>query len=269
MNVVPRSLADDLLTHAEGRHCVLRSTKALLFTNQYLMQIGAEAGVDKTFAYGSDVDIRKICKLIWYGQCREKTIKVKLQVRDIGGHLDTTRHFHNKTGTDRIEMVIADIRAHANIPSHPHSRYCIVICKYLPAALYAISTSPENVRSVNRLMAAIADFLLGNNPIVDRKTRSTILAMYACGNSPLTTCDPWHYILRQRCLDFRRCLVISPRIKHHLMDNLALYCSQSLPGTVPPTKAAFLSQCPTFKKALARPGGNRDPAARSLPCSNH
>ena len=231
MKTIPRSLADDLLTHAAGRHCVLKATKALLFTNLYLMQIGAEAAVEKTWAYGSDAEIRKMCKIIWYGQCPSTQITTRLQARDIGGHLDTTHHGHNKTGTDRIESVIQDIRSHANIPSHPHSRYRIVIAKYLPAALYAISTSPENIRSVNRLLSAIADFLLGKKPHTDRKTRSTILAMYTCDTCPHTTCDPWHYILRQRCMDFRRCVFISPRVKDKLVENLAIYIKEGLPGT--------------------------------------
>ena len=109
MKTIPRSLADDLLTHAEGRHCVLKATKAVLLTNLYLMQIRAEAAVEKTWAYGSDAEIRNVCKLIWYGQCPTIKITTSLQARDIGGHLDTTHHCHNKIGTDRIEGVIQDL----------------------------------------------------------------------------------------------------------------------------------------------------------------
>jgi hypothetical protein len=192
----------------------------------------------------------------------DKKITTNLQAWDIGGHLDTTLHCHNKIGTDRMEAVIQDIRSHANIPSHPHSRYRIVISKYLPAALYAISTSPENIRSVNRLMSAIADFLLGKNPLTDRRTRSTILAMYTCGTCPHTTCDPWRYILRQRCIDFRRCYYITPRSGTNSWTTWRSTSKKDCQAPDHQMKITYMARCHT---STADPGTPGEPNGHAAP----
>ena len=245
---IPRSLADDLLHYAKGPNSTHVSAQAFLFTNEYIIHMGSKATISKTFAFGSHQASRNAHKQVWFAQQPNDEIKVLNETRDIGGHLELIGHRTNTTGTKRMNDTTKEIKSHSTIPSHPHARYTAVISKYLPKALYGCSTAPINLKCMRDFISAIADFALGKSPHLDRNTRSPILALYISGPSPYTTIDPWFYVLRQTCIDFRTCFYLSKDVKHILMDTLKQYVDEGIQGTRPSGDHGITFSMPYLQK---------------------
>ena len=155
IGAVPRSLADDMLHYASGPNSTHISAQAFLFTNEYIIHMGSKATISKTFAFGSTQQSRNAHKKLWFAQQPIDRIKVLHESRDIGGHIDTTGHRTNTTGTKRMNITTKEVKTHSTLPSHPHARHTVATCKYLPKALYGCSTAPINLKCMRSFISAI------------------------------------------------------------------------------------------------------------------
>jgi len=72
--------------------------------------------------------------------------------------------------------------------------------------------------------------------------------MYVVGTTPYATIDPWFYVVRQACTDFRRCYHLTKDVKVMIFDVLKKYVSEGLPGTRPSGDHGINYSLPYLKK---------------------
>ena len=86
-NVIPRTLADDLLITASGKEHVDDLVKANNATHRFLEDMGAKVATHKSVLFASTIGSRKTLRnIIW--ECSGKRIKVLNQFRDLGAHIN-------------------------------------------------------------------------------------------------------------------------------------------------------------------------------------
>ena len=81
---------------------------------------------------------------------------VKFDVRDLGGHLDTTFRGSSSTLSARVRFVISRLVLIFALPLDFHGRVRVVRSMYLPAALHGIEASLLASGSLRRLRSAIS-----------------------------------------------------------------------------------------------------------------
>ena len=79
---------------------------------------------------------------------------VKLDVRDLGGHLDTTFRGWSSTLAARVRLVLARLLVVFALPRHFHGRLCVFRNMFIPGALHGIEASFLAESSVRKLQAA-------------------------------------------------------------------------------------------------------------------
>ena len=127
---------------------------------------------------------------------------VKFDVRDLGGHLDTTFRGWSSTVAARVRLVISRLVLIFALPLDFHGSFRVFISVYLPAALHGVEAS-----------------LLASDSL--RKLRSSILRVVWCRRQPLasagaalslldgpTGCDPLFCVVWFRFRLLRRYLAL-------------------------------------------------------------
>ena len=66
---------------------------------------------------------------------------VKLDVRDLGGHLDTTFHGWSSTLASRVRLVISRLVLVSALPLHFHGRLRVLRSMFIPGAVHGIEAS--------------------------------------------------------------------------------------------------------------------------------
>ena len=77
----------------------------------------------------------------WTLSCEGDQWSVKFNVRDLGGHLDTTLRGWSSTLATRVRLVIARLVLIFVLPLDFYGRVRVVRSMYLPAALHGIEAS--------------------------------------------------------------------------------------------------------------------------------
>ena len=80
---------------------------------------------------------------------------VKFDVRDLGGHLDTTFRGWSSTLAARVRLVISRLVLIFVLPLDFHGRVRVVRSMYLPAALHGIEASLLASDSLRKLLSSI------------------------------------------------------------------------------------------------------------------
>ena len=91
----------------------------------------------------------------WVLSCEGDEWSVKFDVRDLGGHLDTTFRGWSSTPAARVRLVISRLVLIFVLPLDFHGRVRVIRSMYLPAALHGIEASLLASESLWRLRSAV------------------------------------------------------------------------------------------------------------------
>ena len=151
VGVQPQLCADNL-------KCVSRDPDLLLnaarFTTGYVRLVGQEPAPSKCVLLSTSRDVRKSMKVCALSDGGDKW-SVKFDVRDLGGHLDTTFRGWSSTLAARVRLVISRLVLIFALPLDFHGRIRVVRSMYLPAASHAIESSLLASDSLRKLRSSI------------------------------------------------------------------------------------------------------------------
>ena len=127
---------------------------------------------------------------------------VKFDVRDLGGHLDTTFCGWSSTLAARVRLVISRLVLIFVLPLDFNSRVRIVRSMYLPAALHGIEASLLASESLRKLRSAVRMVVWSR-----RQPFANVVAVLSLLDGP-TGCDPAFCVVWFRFRLLRRYLAL-------------------------------------------------------------
>ena len=151
---------------------------------------------------------------------------VKFDVRDLGGHLDTTVRGWSSTLAARVRLVISRLVLILVLPLDFHGRVRVVRSMYLPAALHGIEASLLASDSLRKLRSAIRRVVWSRcQPL------ACVGAVLSLLDGP-TFCDPAFCVVWFRFRLLRRCLALWPTEVGRVYRLLAM-AGEGCPGHGP------------------------------------
>ena len=130
--------------YADNLKCVSRDPDLLLnaakFTTGYVRLVGQEPAPNKCVLSSTSRVVRKDMK-DWVLSQECDRWSVIYDVRDLGGHLDTTFRGWSATLAARVRLVIARLVLIFVLPLDFHGRVRVVRSLFLPAALHGVEAS--------------------------------------------------------------------------------------------------------------------------------
>ena len=143
--------------YADNLKCVSRDPGVLLraarFTTGYVRLVGQEPAPSKCVFLSTSRVVRKDMRE-WVVSDEGHRWTVKLDVRDLGGHLDTTFRGWSSTLASRVRLVIDRLVVVFALPLHFHGRMVVLRNMFIPGALHGIEASFLADSSVRRLRSA-------------------------------------------------------------------------------------------------------------------
>ena len=122
--------------YADNLKCLFRDPDLLLaaarFTTGYVRLVGQEPVRSKCVLLSTSREVRKDMR-DWVLSCEGDQWSVKFDVRDLGGHLDTTFRGWSSTLSARVRFVISPLVLIFALPLDFHGRVRVVRSMYLPA----------------------------------------------------------------------------------------------------------------------------------------
>ena len=144
--------------YADNRKCLSRNPDLLLsvarFTTRYVRLVGQEPAPCKCVLLSASGEVRKDMKDWVLSQDGDRW-SVKFDVRDLGGHLDTTFRGWSSTLAARVRLVISRLALVFVLPLDFHGRVRVVRSMYLPTALHGIEASLLASESLRKLRSAV------------------------------------------------------------------------------------------------------------------
>ena len=129
---------------------------------------------------------------------------VRFDVRDLGGHLDTTFRGWSATLAARVRLVIARLVLIFVLPLDFHGRVRVVRSMFLPAALHGIEASLLASDSLLKLRSSICRMVWSR-----RQPLANVGAVLSMLDGPFG-CDPLFCVVWFRFRLFRRFLALRP-----------------------------------------------------------
>ena len=130
--------------YADNLKCVSRDPEVLLsaarFTTGYVRLVGEEPAPSKCVLMSTSRAVRGDM-LGWIVSDEGHRWSVKLDVRDLGGHLDTTFHGWSSTLASRVRLVISRLVLVSALLLDFHGRLRVLRSMFIPAALHGIEAS--------------------------------------------------------------------------------------------------------------------------------
>ena len=151
VGVRPQLYADNLKCLSRNPDLLLRAAR---FTTRYVRLVGQEPAPSKCVLLSTSREVRKNMK-DWVLSCEGDQWSVKFDVRDLGGHLDTTFRGWSSTLAVRVRLVISRLVLIFVLPLDFHGRVRVVRSMYLPAALHGIEASLLASDSLRKLRSSI------------------------------------------------------------------------------------------------------------------
>ena len=143
---------------ADNLKCFSRDPDLLLdavsFTTEYVRLVGQEPAPSKRVLLSTSRDVRKSMKE-WVLSLEGDKWSVRFDVRDLGGHLDTTFRGWSSTLAARVRLVISRLVLIFALPLDFHGRVRVVRSMYLAAALHGIEASFLASDSLRKLRSSI------------------------------------------------------------------------------------------------------------------
>ena len=144
--------------YADNLKCVSGDPDLLLdaarFTTGYVLLVGFEPAPRKCVLLSTSREVRKDLKG-WVLSHEGDQWSVKFDVRDLGGHLDTTFRCWSSTLAARVRLVISRLVLIFALPLDFHGRVRVVRSMYLPAALHGIEASLLASDSLRKLRSSV------------------------------------------------------------------------------------------------------------------
>ena len=140
--------------YADNLKCVSRSPAALLsaarFTNLYISLVGQKAAPKKCVFLSTARDVRNDMKC-WVVSDSGDRWSVRLDVRDFGGHLDSTFRARAVTLNSRMSAALPRVRAVAVLPLDFVGKLRVLRTMHLPGALHGAEASLVSVSGLRKL----------------------------------------------------------------------------------------------------------------------
>ena len=148
--VQPQQNADNLKCVSRDPGVLLRAAR---FTTGYVRLVGQEPAPSKCVFLSTSRVVRREMR-DWVVTDEGDRWTVKLDVRDLGGHLDTTFRGWSSTLAKRVRVVLAGLLVVFALPLHFHGRLIVLRNMFIPCALHGIEASFLAESSVRKLRAA-------------------------------------------------------------------------------------------------------------------
>ena len=199
--VQPQLYADNLKWLSRDPDLLLHH--AARFTTRYVRLVGQEPAPSKCVLLSTSREIRKDLK-DWVLSCEGDQWSVKFDVRDLGGHLDTTFRGWSSALAARVRFVFSRLVLIFVLPLDFHGRVRVVRSMYLPAALHGIEASLLASDSLRELRSAVRRVVWSR-----RKPFANVGAVLSLLDGP-TGCDPVFCVVWYRFRLIRRYLALWP-----------------------------------------------------------
>ena len=151
VGVQPQLNADNLKCLSGDPDLLLSAAR---FTTGYVRLVGQEPALSKCVLLSTSRDVRKDMGAWVLSQEGDKW-SVRFDVRDLGGHLDTTFRGWSATLATRVRLVISRLVLVFVLPLDFHSRVRVVRSMYLPAALHGVESSLLALDSLRKLRSSV------------------------------------------------------------------------------------------------------------------
>ena len=193
--------------YADNLKCVSRDPDLLLaaarFTTGYVRLVGQEPTPSKCVLLSTSREVRHSVKG-WLLSQEGDQWSVRFEVRDLGGHLDTTFRGWSSTLAARVRLVLSRLVLIFALPLDFHGRIRVVTSMYLPAALHGIEASLLASDSLRKLRSAICKVVWSR-----RQPLANVGAVLSLLDGP-TGCDPAFCVVWFRFRLLRRYLAPWP-----------------------------------------------------------
>ena len=193
--------------YADNLKCISRDPELLLhaarFTTQYVRLVGQEPAPSKCVLLSTSREVRRDMR-DWVLSQEGDQWSVKFDVRDLGGHLDTTFRGWSSTLAGRVRVVIARLVLVFALPLDFHGRVRVVRSMFIPAALHGIEASLLASDSLRRLRSAVCRVVWSR-----RQPLACVGAVLSLLDGP-SGCDPAFCVVWFRFRLLRRYLALWP-----------------------------------------------------------
>ena len=197
--------AHEGVQYADNLKCVSRDPNLLLraarFTTGYVRLVGQELAPSKFVLLSTSRVVRKDLRDWVLSQEGDKW-SVKIDVRDLGGHLDTTFRGLSSTLAARVHLVISRLILIFALSLDFHGKIRVVRSMYLPAALHGIEASLHASDSLRKLRSSIHSVVWSR-----RQPLAGVGAVLKLLDGP-TGCDPAFCVVWFRFRLLRRYLAL-------------------------------------------------------------
>ena len=199
--------------YADNLKCLSSDPKLLMhaarFTTGYVRLVGQEPAPRKCVLLSTSKEDRRDMK-DWVLSCEGDQWSVKFDVRDLGGHLDTTFRGWSSTLAARVRLVISRLVLVFVLPLDFHGRVRVVRSMYLPAALHGVEASLLASGSLRKLRSAVCRVVWSRRqPLANVGAVRSLL-------DGLTGCDPAFCVVWFRFRLLRRYLALWPAEVHRV-----------------------------------------------------
>ena len=196
-----------LQLYADNLKCVSRDPEVLLsaarFTTGYVRLVGQELPPSKCVLMSTSRVVRSDMRG-WVVSDEGHQWSVKLDVRDLGCHLDTTFHGWSSTLASRVRLVISRLVLVSALPLDFHGRLRVLRSMFIPGALHGIEASFLAGSSLRKLRTAFVRVAWSR-----RQSFASIGAVLSLLDGP-SGCDPAFCVVWFRFRMFRRYLAYHP-----------------------------------------------------------
>ena len=215
--------------YADNLKCVSGEADDLLeaarFTNTYIRLVGQAPAPSKCILLSTSTEVRGLMKDWVLSDAGDKWT-VKLDTRDMGGHLDTTRRRRNSTLAGRVVGLLAAVLVVMALPLDFAGKLRVLRTKFLPGALHGIEGARISALLLHRLRSAFVSAVWSRKmPLAHVGAVLTLL------DGP-AGCDPGFFVVWCRFRLLRRYLAYRPLEVHRVFALLGL-AADGCPGHGP------------------------------------
>ena len=198
--VKPQLYADNLKCVCSDDDDLLEAAK---FTNTYIRLVSQAPAPSKCILLSTSVVVRGLMRDWILSESGDKW-SVKLDTRDLGGHLDTTFRRRNTTLAGRVLGLLAAVLVVMALPLDFAGRLRILRTKFLPGTLHAIEGSRISFALLQRLWSASVSAAWSR-----KMPLAHVGAVLSLLDGPVG-CDPGFYVIWCRFRLLRRYLAYRP-----------------------------------------------------------
>ena len=209
--VFPQLYADNLKCVSYGEAELLAAAQ---FTSRYIRLVGQEAAPSKCVLLSTSSGTRNRMKT-WDISGAGDCWTVRLDVRDLGGHLDST--YRGRTGTlaDRIPPVRASCKAAGSLSLGFRGTLGLLRSKCIPAALHGVESSHISDANLNSLRTAFVGAAM--SALMPLAHPGAVLSLLDGPDG----CDPAYFVVWTRFRLLRRYLAYRPSETERIYRMLA------------------------------------------------